>query len=128
VVCLTRICALRFLDGSFTYPYLDSHKQGIIRMADNSKPSRFKMDRLEDRITPSYCAPACGDDDGSHKGGSHKGGSKKGGSKKGGSKKGGSKKGGSHKHGSKKGGSKKGGSKKGGSKKNKCAPPKSKKC
>ena len=44
-------------------------------MADNSKPNRFKMDRLEDRITPSYCAPVCGG--GSHKGGSHKGGSKK---------------------------------------------------
>ena len=100
VVYLTRICALRFLDGSFTYPYLDSNIQGIIRMADNSKPSRFKMDRLEDRITPSYCAPpACND---SHHGGSKKGGSKKGGSKKSGSKKGKSKKGGSKKGGSKK--------------------------
>jgi len=30
---------------------------------------RFKMDRLEDRITPSYVAPACGT---SHKGSSKK--------------------------------------------------------
>jgi hypothetical protein len=64
------------------------------------KTSRFTMDRLEDRITPSYVSFSC--DNGSHKGGSKKGGSKKGKSKKGGSKKGKSKKGKSKKGGSKK--------------------------
>jgi hypothetical protein len=34
-----------------------------------SKISRFKMDRLEDRITPSYFQPSCGS---SHKGSSKK--------------------------------------------------------
>jgi len=54
------------------------------------KTTRFTMDRLEDRITPSYaCPPYCND---SHHGGSKKDGSKKGKSKKGGSKKGGGKK------------------------------------
>jgi hypothetical protein len=53
-------------------------------MAD--KPKKFKMDRLEDRITPSYFQPGC-DDGSSHKGSSKKGSSKKGSSKKGSSKK-----------------------------------------
>ena len=50
-------------------------------MADQPKNERFKMDRLEDRITPSYFAPSC-DDGSDHNGSSKKGGSKKGGSKK----------------------------------------------
>jgi hypothetical protein len=40
-------------------------------MAD--KPKKFKMDRLEDRITPSYFQPGC-DNGSSHKGSSKKSG------------------------------------------------------
>ena len=77
-----------------------------------TKTSRFKIERLEDRIAPSafsWVEPDCDQNNGgSHKGGSNNGGSHKGGSNKCDTK-GGSKKGGSHKGGSNKGGSHKGG-------------------
>ena len=42
------------------------------------KKSRFRIERLEERIAPSACGCVCGG--GSNKGGSHKGGSHHGGS------------------------------------------------